>query len=58
MGRSGGLRVEPLGLPVAAEYSADGKMWPRPTFMKLMPGDAVLILGHTPHAASRCTFKH
>ena len=30
-------------------------MWPRPTFMKLMPGDAVLILGHTPHAASRCT---
>jgi hypothetical protein len=38
-----------------AEYSSDGKMWPRPTFMKLMPGDAVLILGHTPHAASRCT---
>lgn len=38
-----------------AEYSRDGKMWPRPTFMKLRPGDAVLILGHTPHAISRCT---
>eukprot|EP01052_Picozoa_sp_SAG31_P061592 SAG31_NODE_20664_length_568_cov_1.095949_1_plen_176_part_01 len=34
-----------------AEYSADGQMWPRPTFIKIDPGDAVLILGHTPHAA-------
>lgn len=42
--------------PEGAEYSSDGKMWPRPTFMKLNPGDAVLILGHTPHAASRCGF--
>ena len=38
-----------------AAYSADGHLWPKPTFAKLMPGDAVLILGHTMHAASRCT---
>ena len=41
--------------PEDASYTSDGMRWPKPTFMKLMPGDAVLILGHTPHAASRCT---
>jgi hypothetical protein len=33
-----------------AVYSADGQLWPKPTFAKLMPGDAVLILGHTVRA--------
>ena len=36
-----------------AEATADGRIWPKPTFMQVKPGDAVLILHATPHGASR-----
>ena len=48
------VRDQFTGTEHGAESSTDGKAWPRPTFVSLQPGDAVLILGHTPHAASRC----
>lgn len=36
-----------------AAYTADGKMWPKPTEVLLQPGDAVLALFHVPHNATR-----
>ena len=34
------------------ERTADGRLWARPTMMKLKPGDAVLVLHSVPHCAS------
>ena len=36
-----------------AAETADGRIWPAPTFMQIKPGDAVLVLHSTPHGASR-----
>ena len=33
--------------------TADGKFWPRPTLLRLAPGDAAIILHATPHSATR-----
>lgn len=38
--------------PDGAE-TADGKFWPRPTLLRLAPGDAAIILHATPHGATR-----
>lgn len=39
---------------VGAKFTSDGRMWPRPSLMKLSLGDAVLALHAVPHNASRC----
>ena len=31
----------------------DGKFWPRPTFLKMAPGDAAIVLHAVPHCATR-----
>lgn len=36
-----------------AEYTADGKCWPKPTEVVLSPGDAVVAMYHVPHNATR-----
>ena len=36
-----------------AAQSADGELWPKPDFMKLKPGDAVIVHSLTPHSATR-----
>lgn len=36
-----------------AEYTVDGKLWPRPTEVLLAPGDAAVVLYHVPHNATR-----
>lgn len=36
-----------------AEYTSDGRMWPKPTLIKVKPGDAVLTLHAVPHSATR-----
>ena len=36
-----------------AEYTSDGRMWPKPTLIKVKPGDAVLALHAVPHCATR-----
>ncbi len=36
-----------------AEYTADGRMWPKPELIKVKPGDAVLTLHAVPHCATR-----
>ncbi|MCE2406881.1 MAG: hypothetical protein J4G19_05200 [Pseudomonadales bacterium] len=36
-----------------AEYTSDGRMWPKPTLIKVKPGDAVLTLHAVPHCATR-----
>ena len=33
--------------------SKDGRFWPRPTLLRLSPGDAALVLHATPHSATR-----
>ena len=33
--------------------TADGKFWPRPTLLRLAPGDAAIVLHLTPHSATR-----
>ena len=33
--------------------TADGRFWPRPTLLRLAPGDAAIILHATPHGATR-----
>lgn len=33
--------------------TSDGKFWPRPTLLRLAPGDAAIILHATPHSATR-----
>ena len=37
-----------------AEYTSDGRMWPKPSLIELSLGDAVLVLHAVPHSASRC----
>ena len=34
-------------------HTPDGKFWPRPTLLRLAPGDAAIILHATPHSATR-----
>ena len=36
-----------------AAMTGDGRRWPKPTFMQVKPGDAVLALHGIPHGASR-----
>ena len=36
-----------------ATATADGRIWPKPTFIRFKQGDAVLILHATPHGPSR-----
>ena len=36
-----------------AEYTSDGRMWPKPTLIKVKPGDAVLTLHAVPHGSTR-----
>ena len=36
-----------------AKYTSDGRMWPKPTLIKVKPGDAVLTLHAVPHCATR-----
>ena len=36
-----------------AEYTIDGKVWPKPTQVLLHPGDAAVVLYHVPHNATR-----
>lgn len=36
-----------------AAFTADGVAWPKPTFMRLRPGDAVVVHHATPHSATR-----
>ena len=36
-----------------AEYTSDGRSWPRPTLVKAKPGDAILVLHSVPHCATR-----
>ena len=38
-----------------AEYTGDGRFWPRPTLVKAKPGDAILALHSVPHCATRVT---
>lgn len=36
-----------------AAISEDGRYWPKPTFIKVRPGDAVIVHHATPHSGSR-----
>ena len=36
-----------------AEYTSDGRIWPKPTLIKVKPGDAVLTLHAVPHGSTR-----
>ena len=36
-----------------AQRTPDGKLWPRPTLLRLAPGDAAIILHAVPHSATR-----
>ena len=36
-----------------AKYTSDGRMWPKPTLIKVKPGDAVLTLHAVPHGSTR-----
>ena len=54
-----GLQLEPYpdavraALSEGAAQTADGKLWPKPTFLKLAPGDAVIALHLLPHCGTR-----
>ena len=52
-----GLRHYPDAVRTAlapdGETTADGRFWPRPTLLRLAPGDAAVILHLTPHSATR-----
>ena len=51
-----GLRHYPDAVREAFEdgvRTPDGKFWPRPTLLRLAPGDAAIILHATPHSATR-----
>lgn len=37
-----------------AETTADGRLWPKPTLIKMGLGDAVLTLHAVPHSSTRC----
>ena len=38
-----------------AATTPDGKLWPRPTLLRLAPGDAAIVLHAVPHSATRVT---
>ena len=51
-----GLRHYPDAVREACKdgtRTPDGKFWPRPTLLRLAPGDAAIILHATPHSATR-----
>ena len=52
-----GLRHYPEAVRAAfsegAAQTKDGKLWPKPTFLKLAPGDAVIALHLLPHCGTR-----
>ena len=51
-----GLRHYPDAVREACKdgvRTSDGKFWPRPTLLRLAPGDAAIILHATPHSATR-----
>ena len=52
-----GLRHYPDALREAfradAEIGGDGAVWPRPTLLRMAPGDAAIVLHMTPHSATR-----
>lgn len=37
-----------------AKFTSDGRMWPKPSLIRMELGDAVLALHAVPHSASRC----
>ena len=52
-----GLRHYPDAVRAAYEKDAaktrDGKLWPKPTLLRLAPGDAAIVLHAVPHSATR-----
>jgi len=54
-----GLRHYPDAIREAfadnAARTPDGKLWPRPTLLRLAPGDVAIILHALPHSATRVT---
>ena len=52
-----GLRHYPDAVRAAYEKDAaktrDGKRWPKPTLLRLAPGDAAIVLHAVPHSATR-----
>ncbi|MXY55580.1 MAG: hypothetical protein F4029_06035 [Gammaproteobacteria bacterium] len=54
-----GLRHYPDAVRAAfakgAAKTPDGKLWPRPTLLRLAPGDAAIVLHAVPHSATRVT---
>lgn len=53
----GGLRHYPDEVREAfadgAEQTPDGKRWPKPTLLRMAPGDAAIVLHAVPHCATR-----
>ena len=39
--------------PEGGTTTSDGKFWPRPTLVKMAPGDAAIVLHAVPHCATR-----
>jgi len=54
-----GLRHYPDSVRTAfakgAARTSDGKLWPKPTLLRLAPGDAAFVLHAVPHSATRVT---
>ena len=54
-----GLRHYPDSVRTAfakgAARTSDGKLWPKPTLLRLAPGDAAIVLHAVPHSATRVT---
>ncbi|MDE0192178.1 MAG: hypothetical protein OXQ90_12545 [Gammaproteobacteria bacterium] len=52
-----GLRHYPdavrAAFPSGARKTPDGKLWPKPTLLRLAPGDAAIVLHAVPHSATR-----
>lgn len=52
-----GLRHYPEAVREAfaadAARTADGRLWPKPTLLRMAPGDAALVLHAVPHSATR-----
>lgn len=52
-----GLRHYPdavrLAFAMDAYRTPDGKLWPKPTLLRLAPGDAAIVLHAVPHGATR-----
>ncbi|MCE2424870.1 MAG: hypothetical protein J4F45_07180 [Pseudomonadales bacterium] len=54
-----GLRHYPEAVRAAfskhAQRTPDGRLWPKPTLLRLAPGDAAIVLHAVPHGATRVT---